>query len=115
MLSRSAASTCFRRSFHPVLRESSRRGIATANVENYEDVDVVMDASPELIVQKITQIPDQIMALPQTSSGVNLPLQPQALATTVCATELGLLYALTLRIGETSEERSTDDVPILCL
>ncbi|KAL1753158.1 hypothetical protein FB107DRAFT_292605 [Schizophyllum commune] len=48
-----------------------------------EDVDVVMDTSPEPIVQKITQIPDQIMALPQTSSRVNLPLQPQALATTV--------------------------------
>ena len=55
-----------------------------------EDVDVVMDASPEPIVQKATQISDQTMALPEslpkTSTGVNLPLQPQALPTTVCAT-----------------------------
>ena len=70
----------------------------------HEDVDVVMDASPEPIVQKTTPIPDQVMALPQTSSGANLPLQPRALSTTVCATELGLLHALTRRIGEASEE-----------
>ncbi|KAJ2919548.1 hypothetical protein MD484_g874, partial [Candolleomyces efflorescens] len=42
MLSRSSASTCFRRSFHPALRECSRRRIATAGIENYEDVDVVI-------------------------------------------------------------------------
>lgn len=83
---------------------STSASIVAALPPVLEDVDVVMDTSPEPIVQKVTQIPDQIMALPQTSSGVNLPLQPQALATTVCATELGLLYALTLRIGEASEE-----------
>ncbi|KAL1705400.1 hypothetical protein EV121DRAFT_290529 [Schizophyllum commune] len=61
---------------------STSASIVAALPPVLEDVDVVMDTSPEPIVQKITQIPDQIMALPQTSSGVNLPLQPQALATT---------------------------------
>ncbi|KAL1727275.1 hypothetical protein EV714DRAFT_286592 [Schizophyllum commune] len=62
---------------------STSASIVAALPPVLEDVDVVMDTSPEPIVQKITRIPDQIMALPQTSSGVNLPLQPQALATTV--------------------------------
>ncbi|KAL1696914.1 hypothetical protein GGG16DRAFT_107685 [Schizophyllum commune] len=62
---------------------STSASIVAALPPVLEDVDVVMDTSPEPIAQKITQIPDQIMALPQTSYGVNLPLQPQALATTV--------------------------------
>ncbi|KAL1724470.1 hypothetical protein EV715DRAFT_268990 [Schizophyllum commune] len=62
---------------------STSASIVAALPPLLEDVDVVMDTSPEPIVQKNTQIPNQIMALPQTSSGVNLPLQPQALATIV--------------------------------
>ena len=41
MLSRSAASTSFRRSFHPILRETTRRNVSTST-DAYENVDVVI-------------------------------------------------------------------------